>query len=301
MSIQADVTKVILRIHFWRLLRQPYQKQRISQESFNRLSARIPKGTLFRPDIANGVSVEWVSSSESSLDHTILYFHGGAYFAGSITTHRDFAAHLVKATGFRVLLVDYRLAPEHPFPAAVEDAYAVYHWLLNQGFTSTKIIITGDSAGGGLTLAALLKLRDVGDPLPAGAVCISPWTDLAMTGESMMRNANIELMCKPDFMKESACWYAAGYDAKNPLISPLYADLTGLPPAMVHVGADETLLDDSVRLAERAREASWPVDLHVWPGMFHIFPLVSYIPEAKRSLMMISDFVYNCIDGNSNR
>ena len=155
MSFQASFTKAILRFHFWRMHRQPYQLQRQTQEKISKLSARIPKDISFTPITLDKIPAEWVSDSLSSSDHIILYFHGGAYFAGSINTHRDFAAQLVKATGFRLLLVDYRLAPENPYPAAVEDATAAYRWLLAQGFSPSKIIIAGDFAGGGLSLATL--------------------------------------------------------------------------------------------------------------------------------------------------
>ena len=291
MSLQASFTKAILRLYFWRMHRQPYQLQRQTQEKFSRQTARIPKDVLFTSITLEDIPAEWVSDPQSSDNHTILYFHGGAYFAGSITTHRDFAAQLVKATGFRVLLVDYRLAPENPYPAAVEDATAAYRWLLNQGFSPSKIIIAGDSAGGGLSIATLVDLRVSGDPFPAGAVCISPWTDLALTGDLIQNKAQTDFICTPAMLRNSAKLYCGTNNAKLPLISPLYADLSGLPPLLIHVGTEETLLDDLIRLAEVAQNAGMEVDLHVWPKMFHVFILASYLPEAKAAMGMIKSFI----------
>jgi acetyl esterase/lipase len=291
MSIEANFTKILLKVHFWRMYRQPYQKHPQIQEKFNRLTARIPQDILFEAASADGVPVEWVSDSQSRPEHVILYFHGGAYYAGSINTHRGFAAQFVKATGFRVLLVDYRLAPANPYPAAVEDATTAYRWLLAQGYSPSKIIVAGDSAGGGLSLATLVNLRDAGELLPAGAVCISPWTDLALKGKSMELNAQIDFICPPQMLEAAAPRYFGAHDPQEPLISPLYADLSGLPPILIHVGTEETLLDDATRLAEAAQKAGVDVDLQIWPDMFHIFVLVDYLPEAQAAMSIITKFV----------
>jgi len=291
MSLQTEFTKIILRLHFYRMMRQPYQKQRLIQESFSRLTARISKDIVFNSLEANGVPVEWVRGPESSREHVILYFHGGAYYAGSILTHRDFAARLAKATDMSVLLVNYRLAPENPHPAALEDATTVYRWLLEKGYGPSHMIIAGDSAGGGLSLALMVTLRDAGDPLPAGAVCLSPWTDLTLSGESMRQKAKVDFICKPDTLQQSVRMYAEGQDPKSPLLSPLFADLSDLPPLLIHVGTEETLLDDSTRLMDYAREAGVDVDLQIWPGMFHMFQLVGYMPEAKKVMETVVSFV----------
>ena len=290
-SLQARLTKQFLRVYFKRLLRNPYDKQRQIQENFNRRTAIIPAGTVFEAISAAGIPAVWVKPASQTQGGLILYFHGGAYFAGSSVTHREFAARIAKATGLRLLLVDYRLAPEDPYPAAVEDAFMAYGWLQTLGFDPAKIIIAGDSAGGGLTLATLIALRDAGETLPAGAVCFSPWTDLTVSGSSIEHNAEIELMCKPDFLKHSAQWYARDHDLKSPLISPLFADLSGLPPLMIHVGTEETLLNDSTRLAARAQAAGVDTTLEVWPGMFHIFPIVGYLPESHKALKMVGEFI----------
>jgi acetyl esterase/lipase len=206
----------------------------------------------------------------------------GAYALGSIETHREFVSRLARASGMRALLIDYRLAPEHPFPAALEDAVAAYHWLIAQGFEASRVLIAGDSAGGGLALAALLALKDAGEGLPAGAVCISPWTDLSSTAESIRTKARVDVVLNPDTLEIYAWRYAGEHDLRSPLISPLYADLSGLPPLLIQVGSDEILLDDATRLAARAREVGVEVTLRVWPEMFHVLPLVPLSGGRKR-------------------
>ena len=224
-------------------------------------------------------------------DNVIMYLHGGGYFMGSPATHRGLVAHLAKACGARALSVDYRLAPEHPFPAALEDSLAVYQWVMDQGVLPKNIIIAGDSAGAGLTLATLLSLRDGQKPLPAMALCISPWTDLALTGESIETCAGIDPYISHDLLKLGA-HYLGKYDAKFPLISPLYADLKGLPPLLIHAGTDEVLLSDSTRFAEKAKAAGVDVTLKVWEHMWHDFHMwTPYLPEAKSAITEMATFV----------
>ena len=290
-SIQAKFTKIFLRYYFARLLRHSYQDQRKIQENFNRRTAIIPKNIDFKPVDMGNLPGIWVSSSEAAKDRLILYFHGGAYCACSVVTHREFAARMVKTTKVSLLLVDYRLAPENPYPAAVEDAIQSYQWLLEQGYPANKIIIAGDSAGGGLALATLISLREREEALPAGVFCFSPWTDLTMSGESVAQNADLELMCKPGFLRNSARTYAPEMDFSDPLLSPLFANLKGLPPLLIIAGSEETLLDDSVRFAAKAQAAGVDVKLKVWPGLFHIFPIVGYLPETKEAMAMIGEFV----------
>ncbi len=189
-----------------------------------------------------------------------------------------------------VLLIDYRLAPEHPYPAALEDALAAYHWLIDQGYAASRIMIAGDSAGGGLALAILLSLRDSGELLPAGAVAISPWTDLASTGESVQTKAQVDVVLRSDTLESYAQIYAGEHDLKSPLISPLYADMHGLPPLLIQAASDEILLDDATRLAARTRGAGVSVTLRIWPGMFHVFPLLPFIREAKEAVEQIAEF-----------
>ena len=197
---------------------------------------------------------------------------------------------MYKRQNIRSLVINYRLAPEHPHPAALEDAITAYRWLLTQGYDPSQIVIAGDSAGGGLALAALLALLDAGEPLPAGAVCISPWTDLALTGASMRSKAKVDHILDPNSLEMYARYYAGIDEVTSPLLSPLYADLKGLPPLLIQVGGDEILLDDATRLAEQAREAGVDVTLEIWDEMFHVFQLVSFLPETQKAVKHITDF-----------
>ncbi|MGH7932408.1 MAG: alpha/beta hydrolase, partial [Candidatus Binataceae bacterium] len=204
---------------------------------------------------AGGVPAEWVSAPNSAADRVILYVHGGGYVMGSVNTHRDLMGRLSRAAQARVLGLNYRLAPEHPFPAPVEDATAAYRWLLAQGIKPSRIAIGGDSAGGGLVVATLVALRDAGQPLPAVGVCLSPWTDMENTGASMTTKAKADPVVQREMVGVIAKLYLGGKDPRSPLASPLYAELRGLPPLLIQVGENETLLDDSNRLAEKAKAA----------------------------------------------
>jgi epsilon-lactone hydrolase len=235
---------------------------------------------------------EWVEGASESKT-VLLYLHGGGYFGCSAKSHRpitvDFALQ-----GFRVLAPDYRLAPENQFPAAVDDAVAAYRGLLGEGYLPEHIVVGGDSAGGGLALSLLLALRTAGAPLPAGAALFSPWTDLAATGESVRTNARRCAMFNGPDIGPSARYYLGDTDPRNPLASPLYADLTGLPPLLIHVGADEILRDDSTRLAERARAAGVRVELKVWSVVPHAWQLAPHkIPEARQSLRESAAFLHS--------
>jgi acetyl esterase/lipase len=251
-------------------------------------------GTLVEPFSAGlgGVTGDWVSMPGVAADRVLLYLHGGAYVMGSARTHRDLAARLSQAAGVRVLTLDYRLAPENPYPAAIEDATAVYGWLLRQGFKPEHIAIGGDSAGGNLAFAALLALREAGKALAAAAILLSPWTDLTLSGESVKTRAEVDPMIKPEAADEQIAAYVGNHNRTDPLISPIFADLRGLPPLLIHVGNDEVLLDDSVRLAERARAAGVEVQLKVWEGMWHVFQTLAVIlPEGQASIGELGQFV----------
>ena len=220
-----------------------------------------------------------------------MYLHGGAYVSGSIRSYRRLVTHLAAATGCRVVAVDYRLAPEHPYPAAYADSLAVYTALVAEAANQT-IIIAGDSAGGGLAMATAVGLRDCGAPLPAGLVCIAPWSDLTCSGDSMRSRAGRERMLTPAGVAADARRYAAGAELRTPLISPLFADLRGLPPMLIQVGEDEILLDDSTRLAASARSAGVTVNLEVWPRLWHVWHLYAgLMPEADAAIGSIADFV----------
>jgi acetyl esterase/lipase len=266
-----------------------------TREGLDQLGAmvKLPKDVKCETVDAGGVPAVWISIPDVINDHVILYLHGGGYIAGSIKTHQDLAARLSRVSKARVLLIDYRLAPEHPFPAAIEDATTAYRWLVsNEGIIPNNMIIGGDSAGGGLTIVTLVKLRDDGDILPAAAVCLSPWTDLAVTGESIKTNADIDPFIPAESVELIAKLYYGDEDAKNPLVSPLYANLQGLPPLFIQVGTREVLLDDSLRLADRAKAVGVEVQLEIWKDMIHVFALFApWAPEGQQGIEQIGEFI----------
>jgi len=241
---------------------------------------------------AGGVPAEWVTAQGAASDSALLYLHGGGYVIGSPETHRELASRISLAAGCRVLVLDYRLAPEDPYPAAVEDATSAYRWLLSQGFEPSRLAVAGDSAGGGLTVATLVSLRESGLPLPACAVCISPWVDLECLGESMLTKRGVDPMVSRQGLVDLGVLYIHGADLRSPLAAPLYADLRGLPPLLVQVGTWETLLDDSVRLTDRARAAGVQVELEQWQEMIHVWPLFApLLPEGQQAIDRIGEFV----------
>ena len=241
---------------------------------------------------AGGLPAEWIVAPPARADCVILYLHGGGYVIGSIKTHRDLAARLSRAAQARVLVIDYRLAPEHPFPAAVDDATAAYRWLLSIGVQPPKIVIGGDSAGGGLTVATLVALCEARLPLPAAGVCLSPWVDLEGTGESMTTKAAVDPMVRRDELQRMAAMYLNGRDPRTPLAAPLHADLTGLPALLIQVGTAETLLDDSTRLAARARAAGVEATLEPWEDMIHVWQaFAAILPEGQQAIERIGEFV----------
>lgn len=242
-------------------------------------------GARITPVDAGGVPAEWVQAPQTTDAATLLFLHGGGYNVCSPRTHRGVTTNLSQAAGCRVLALDYRLAPEHPHPAAVDDAVAAYRWLLAQGVAPTRIGFAGDSAGGGLAVASMVRLRDENTPLPITAYLISPWVDLAGTGVSWGTNQDLDPMVNRNQLDQMALAYLAGRDPQTPLASPLYADLAGLPPLLVHVGTHEVLLDDSLGLASRAEAAGVSVTLDRWKGMIHGFHMfVGIVPEADTAL-----------------
>jgi acetyl esterase/lipase len=249
----------------------------------------IPPGIKFRDDIVGGITGEWVTAPGTP-KATLLYLHGGGYFACSPRTHRPITAAYAKR-GFSVFVPDYRLAPENPFPAAIEDAQAAWNGLLAAGHAANALTISGDSAGGGLALALLLTLRDKGAAMPAAAALLSPWTDLAATGTSIRGNARRDAMFTEEGIRNCSQLYLAGQDLKTPLASPVFADLKSLPPLLIHAGDREMLRDDSTRLAERARAAGVAVDLRLWPVVPHVWQLAQFVPEARESMRLLSDFL----------
>ena len=235
------------------------------------------------------INADWVSTPQSDDNRIVLYLHGGGYVIGSNTGYREFAGRLSRAARAKVLLINYRLAPENPFPAAVDDAVMSYRWLLEQGVSPERIMIAGDSAGGGLTLATLVALRDAGEALPACATCFSPWVDLEGEGDSAQPGAVDDPMVALEGLQDMARQYA-GTDLRNPLAAPLYADLSGLPPLLVFVGTREILKDDATRVVDNARAAGVDTTLSVGEGLIHVWQVFP-LPESAESLEQVSEFV----------
>ena len=232
-----------------------------------------PPDVRVEPVDAGGVPAEWTTTPGADPSRVLLFLHGGGYISGSIASHRHMVAQAGREARARTLALGYRLAPERPFPAALEDAVAGYRFLLAQGVAPGRIALAGESAGGGCAVAALVSLRDAGAPLPACVWCSSPWTDLEMTGGSMATKAAVDPLISKPYLQELAAAYLDGADPRTPLASPLHADLRGLPPMLIQVGSAETLLDDSVRLAGAAGAADVGVTLRVWPDMIHAWHL----------------------------
>jgi epsilon-lactone hydrolase len=288
-SVQAHLAVWIIKWRVKRRLRS-CRDYRLARQILKPDPYEIPASVRVTPAEVNGIPGEWVESP-SSTEGVLLYLHGGGYFGCSAETHRPITASFA-LHGFRVFAANYRLAPENPFPAAVDDAAAAYRGLLAEGHSLQRMVVAGDSAGGGLALSLLLVLRAAGTTLPAAAVLFSPWTDLAATGESVRTNARSCAMFNGPAVGPTARLYLGNADPRNPLASPLYADLSGLPPLLIHVGADETLRDDSTRLAEKARTAGVTVELKVWPVVPHVWQLAPQkIPEARQSLRESAEFL----------
>jgi acetyl esterase/lipase len=245
-----------------------------------------------QPVNAGGVPAEWITTPEAVDERVIYYLHGGGYIMGSINTHREMISRISRAAGARALAIDYRLAPENPFPAAVEDSTGAYRWLLSTGVDPARLVIAGESAGGGLTVATLVALRDAGDALPTAAACLSPWVDLECLGESMTTKAEVDPMVHREDILELAEAYLGDTHPRTPLAAPLYADLRGLPALLIQVGTAEVLLDDSTRLAERARSAGVDVILEPWDDMFHMWHFfAAMLPEGQQAIDRIGEFI----------
>jgi acetyl esterase/lipase len=268
------------------------EQQRAVVEKFaNRMP--FPHQIQIEDLIIGNMHAEWLRVPDCLQDQVIFYLHGGAYYLGSCSSSRGLAARLALAAGANAFLIDYRRAPEHKFPAALEDVKLAYSWLLGQGISSSQIVIVGESAGGGLALATLLALLDEQAALPAAAVCISPWIDLTNTGESYLTRVDVDpWQTTREDHHRSARMYIEENDPRNPLISPLYGDMQGLPQLLIHVGDHEVLLSDSTRLAERARTDGVDVTLRVWDRMWHVFhSLGEWMPESRRAIQEIGVFI----------
>lgn len=258
----------------------------------------MPADVHVEPVDAGGVAAEWTATPGAEPARVLLFLHGGGYISGSIASHRHMIAQAGREAGARTLALGYRLAPEHPFPAALEDAIAGYRWLLSQGFAPERIVVAGESAGGGLAIAALVSLRDAGAPLPACIWCSSPWVDLEMSGGSMSAKAAVDPLIQKPYLTELASLYLDGADPRTPMASPIHADLRGLPPLLIQVGSAETLLDDAVRLAGAAGAADMRVTLQVWPDMIHAWHLFyPQVDAGRRSLAEAGAFIRAALGG----
>lgn len=285
MSVRAECVRLGLR---WLKRRSRHDSVEQSRRRVDRMTSLAPKppaGTRIDTVDAGGVMADLVTRPESRPDRHVLYLHGGAFRTGAPRGYRHFTWRVAAAMRADVLAIDYRLAPENPFPAALEDAVSAYRWLSGRGVDGRDIVVMGDSAGGGLSFALVLKLRDHGEALPAGVVALSPWTDLALTGRSLRENARSDPMLNADNLPQFAADYLAGADPRLPYASPLYGDFAGCPPSLIHVGDDEIIRDDAVRIADRLAQAGCSVDLQVWPRMPHVWHLFApALPEARRAL-----------------
>lgn len=256
---------------------------------------KIPEGISILESDFEKFYAEWLVPEGADEDKIILYFHGGGFVMGNAMSHRGIVSGFVKRLGIKALVFDYSLAPEKPAPAAVEDSTAIYSWLLKEGYKPENIIFAGDSAGGGLALATLLKLKDDNIPLPAGCVAFSPCVDMTMSGESHRTRVKADPCTPPGMTETYYDYYVGDGDPKHPYASPLFGDLRGLPPTMIQVGNDEVLRDDSIMFAEKAKEAGVKVEIKVWQGMFHCFPLLApMFREATEALDEACEFIrYN--------
>lgn len=249
-------------------------------------------GVNIKKDRINGLYAEWHVPKHCTHGKLILYLHGGAYIVGGTDMHRQMVSHLARAANVEVLLPDYRLAPEHKYPAAVEDAVGVYRTLLSDGWRACDIVLAGDSAGGGLTAATLLALRDAGDELPAGAVLMSPFLDVTASGETMQTRAEQDPWFHAEHVPIIADYYCEPDQHRDAYVSPVFADVHGLPPIYIQVGNDEILLSDSTRFAEKLQQAGCEVELEIWPDMWHVFQFfVNKMPESGRAVKKIGAFV----------
>jgi acetyl esterase/lipase len=267
-----------------------------SRRTADAMAPRTPDDVRVLPVEADGVPADWLLAPGADPERRLLYLHGGGYTTASRRSHRRLASDISRAGGCAVLIIDYRLAPEHAFPAALDDAVTAFRWMRGTGPDDASEAATtfaaGDSAGGGLALALLLALRDAGEPLPAAAVTLSAWTDLALTGDSLQTRAGADPMIRRESLAEWVRAYAPGEDPRNPLLSPLYGDLAGLPPLLMQVADNELMLDDTLRVAERARAAGVDVTCEVEPGGFHVYQSVAgLLPEAQAAVDRIGAFL----------
>ncbi len=269
----------------------PFEKLRGKYETIARKYSKLSVEVDVIPVSTGRTEAEWIEPPSTQPHRVILFFHGGGYCTGSLDTHRNLLARLCEASSARGLSVDYRLAPESKFPAAVEDALDAYQWLLGQGIDPKGIVMAGDSSGGGLAIATAMALRDANAPQPAGIVAMSPWVDLAIAGWSALTHQRQDPALTLELLNVMSRHYLQGKSPTEPLASPLYGDFRGLPPILMHVGSNEVLKDDATRLAQAAEKAGVDVSIEVFDGMPHAFQLYSVLPEAKGSIARLGSFI----------
>ncbi|PKN93606.1 MAG: alpha/beta hydrolase [Chloroflexi bacterium HGW-Chloroflexi-6] len=301
MSIQSELLYFMMKNrHLFRLrLKQETWDENTSipafrtlcEESNRKMEDKLPAGLKVEAFKLAEMNAEWLIPAGANKNKVIFYTIGGGYISGTCNDHRTLVAKVAQASGITVLMFDHRLAPENPYPAALDDSVTAYRWLLEQGTLPENIVIMGESAGGGLCLATLLAVRDQGLPLPAGAVALSPWTDLTLSGESYRTRARV-CISPPGMSQVCSKYYIGEHDATDPWISPLYGDLRGLPPLFINVGDYETMRDDSVRFAAKAKTAGVDTTLVVGEKMIHCYPLMAgMFPEATQALNEVCRFI----------
>lgn len=296
MSWQSRVMKVVLQVGKWQVQHRDVDAVKNMMRLYMNRLAELeiqPSWVISRAEIISGVPCEWVSVTETSATAgVVLYLHGGGFVAGSPASHRDLAWRLSRASGLRVLLVDYRLAPEFPYPAQLDDAAAVYRALLDSGLPATRLAVAGDSAGGNLALSTILRARAAGWPLPAAVIALSPWGDLTHSSPSMISNTNRDHMIPVALVDQIAALYAGTEDLTQPALSPVFADYTDFPPLMMHVAEEEVLRDDTLRIAASAEAAGVNVVFRVWDHVPHAFPVFGqYLPEARTAINQMGEFL----------
>ncbi|WP_290522293.1 alpha/beta hydrolase [Alcanivorax sp.] len=290
-TLRTFVKPVVNRLRFSRRF------MKFSQLGFDTVTLALPvhSDVHISPALVGGVPGEWLIAGRGvRSNRVVLYFHGGAYFFGSPRSHRAVTWRMSQYCRAKVLALDYRQPPDWAYPAPIDDAVKAYKALLALGYDPAHIVFAGDSAGGNLSLVTMLRLRELGLPQPSCAVLISPWADLTCSGESVISNGDRDPMIPMDALRFVSGSYSREHDPASPLISPVYADYTGLPPILLQVGSTEVLLSDAERVAEQARMAEVPCELQIWENMPHVFhALASFVPEAGRALQEIGAFVHD--------
>jgi epsilon-lactone hydrolase len=306
-SFQNFIFENLMKLFVKRLATKKLRERGLTarRKKFDEIGRRLGKlpGNCQCEQIRIGeLYAEWLSFPTSNENRVILYLHGGAYEYGSADIHRTLAAKIGEACGVKVLLPEYRLAPEYPFPAAIEDGVQVYRWLLRQGFRPADIIFAGDSAGAGLSVVTALVLRDQNEPLPAAIICLSPWVDLTSSGDSYVKNQQKDPYLTVSSVRRAARLYAGQHRLDHPLISPVFADLTGLPPMLIQSGGHEILQSDAQKLAAQARLGGVEVTMQTWDGMWHVWQISGkFLPEATKAVNQIGQFAKSIYQSQKHR